>query len=340
MKTLLKFPIFIGFCFLICSLSSSCSKKEKLKAISATLTRVESTVSTTSSGTVDAEQQAVLGFGNAGRVSRVMVQVGESVMKGSLIAEQENSDLKSIFSEAQKELERTKQLSAEGLVSVAALDQARKAYDVARSNLERSQIVAPFDGMITEQNLQIGELFQVQSTSGKTPVRIVDRKPRRIKGEIDELDLGKIKVGNAAKVKIQAVRTLPFEARVDKVIPFVSTTKEQDRTAQVELVITNSTQIIPVGASADIEIVANYKDDALAIPTQVLLGNAQNRYIYVSEDGKLKKVTVKTGIGNYERTEILEGVKKGDVVVFPSDTLDFKEGMKAEVDISPWPSSK
>lgn len=318
----------------------SCSNKQKLKAVEATLTRVESTVSTTSSGTVDAEQQAVLGFGNAGRVSRVLVQVGESVMKGALLAEQENVDLKSIFSDAQKELERTKKLSEEGLVSNSALDQAKKSFEVARSNLERSKIVAPFDGMITEQNLQVGELFQVQTASGKTPIRIVDRKPRRIKGEIDELDLGKIRVGNTAKIKIQAVRPLPFEAKVDKVIPFVSTTKEQDRTAQVELVITNSSQLIPVGASADIEIVSAFKESTLAIPTQVLLGSAQNRYVYGIENGKLKKLPVKTGIGNYERTEIVDGLKQGDKVVYPSDLIEIKDGMKAEIEVTPWPSSK
>lgn len=328
----------LSICFTI-SLSA-CSDKQKLKAVKVTHTRVESTVSTTSSGTVEAEQQAVLGFGNAGRVSRVLVQVGQSVNKGALIAEQENLDLKSIFSDAQKELDRTKKLSEEGLVSAAALDQAKKAYDVARSNLERSQIIAPFEGMITELNLQIGELFQIQTTAGKSPVRIVDKKPRRIKGEVDELDLGKVQVGNTAKVKIQAVRTLPFDAKVDKVIPFVSTTKEQDRTAQVELIITGTSQIIPVGASADIEIVSQFKNDALAIPTQTLLGNAQNRYVYTATDGKLKKVTVKIGIGNYERTEILEGLNKDDVVIYPSDTSDIQEGSKAVADVTPWPSSK
>lgn len=316
-----------------------CSKKPQLKAIQVALALVESSVTTTSTGTVIADQQAVLGFGTSGRVAQIFVKAGDTVKKGKLLAELDNRELKAIFDEGVRELKRAQELFRAGLLSKAGLDQASKNHEVARANLERTLIHAPFDGVITEMNLQVGELSQTSANViSKAPMRIVDLQPRLIQGDIDEIDLSKVRIGIPARIRVPAVGSSWFSSEVRRVVPFVSTAKEQDRTSEIELKITDPDKaLIPVGASAEIEIITEKKDQALAVPTRVVLGKIGERHVFRFQQGKLEKVAIKTGIGNYERTEIVSGLKQGDEVVFPPEDFELRDGLDAKVELQPWP---
>lgn len=314
---------------------NACSPKVSVKAVKAVTTAVESTVTTVNSGTIEADQQAVLGFGTTGRVTKVNVRLGDAVKRGQVLAELENTDLKSSEGEATAELERSKKLFAEGLVAPAALDESRRGFEIAHAAWERSLIRAPFDGIITELNLQSGQL--AQATTDKAAIRIVDAKPRIIRGDIDEIDLSKVRPGAIARVKILAARAAAFKASVTKVIPFIATTREQDRSSQIELKFEEDTNFIPVGASADIEIIVGAKDKTLAVPTKAVFGAGDQRHVFRDNGGKLEKVPVKLGIGNYDRSEILEGIKEGDLVVIPASDTDLHDGQKVKVETQPWP---
>jgi HlyD family secretion protein len=316
---------------------SGCSGAPELKGVRAVATRVETTVSSTSSGKIEATQQAVLGFGISGRVERVLVKVGEAVVKGRILAELENRDLKSIQDNAERDVKRAKELFQADLVSRVVLDDARKALEIAGATLDKTVIRAPFAGVVTEQNLEVGELFQPAVSGGKAPLTLVDYSKLLVKGNIDELDLSKVKEGSRARVRVPAVRQQPFQATVTRRVPFVSTTREQDRISEIELKLEPEGETVPVGASADIEVIVETKESALAVPSRLILGRGENRYLYVEKSGKLERRNVKLGVGNYDRTEILSGVTAGDDVVMPPDNIELKDGLRVKVDIQPWP---
>ncbi len=317
---------------------SSCTPKLNLKAIRVARTAVESTVTTTSSGTVEASQQAVLGFSMAGRIAQIYVKLGDTVKKGQVLSELENQDLRIIGEDSEREFKRAQELFNSGLVSQAALDDAKRNFEVSRANLDKSIIKAPFEGVISELKLEVGELFQsTQAVSTKAPIRLVDLKPRIVKGDIDETDLAKVKEGAPARVKIPAVRLEPFEAEVKRVVPFVSTLKEKDRTSEIELKITENSKLIPVGASADIEVIVEHKNKVLGVPSRVLLGRGDLKYVYRFQDGKIQKTPVKTGIGNYDRTEIVSGLSENEIVIYPPDEVELKDKMSGRIEIKPWP---
>src|SRR4051812_32314541 len=98
----MKFFIFFFFAALGACLLSSCSKKVVLKGVEVVRSSVESTITTVTSGTVEAQQMAVLSFGNVGRVHKVYIKAGDRVVKGQLLAELENGDLKLILQEANR----------------------------------------------------------------------------------------------------------------------------------------------------------------------------------------------------------------------------------------------
>jgi RND family efflux transporter MFP subunit len=305
---------------------------------------VESTVTTINSGTVEAQSQAELAFGSIGRISKVYVSVGSKVNANGLIAELENDDLKAVYNETQKELVRAEELFKNGLVSIANLDSAKRAREVSRLNYEKTVMKAPFGGLITAMDLKPGEFYQSSvGLNNKPAVQIIDLKKRKIKGEIDEVDLQRVSIGLNARIKIPALKNKTFKAKVTKVVPFVSTAKDQDRTSQIELEIieakdaNNLDFLIPVGASADVEIISESKENVKILPTNVLIGTGKTRYLYKLTDGKLKKQEVKIGLGNYERVEILEGINENDLIARPLDGLEMIEGMKVESVEKKWP---
>ena len=89
------------FCYFLLSgfflLACNTGPKKPLKAVHPARTRVESTITTISSGTVEAEQQAVLGFTTPGRVAQILVHVGDRVDRGQLLARLENTDLLAVY---------------------------------------------------------------------------------------------------------------------------------------------------------------------------------------------------------------------------------------------------
>ncbi len=321
----------------------SCSKKVSIEFVKAMPASVESTVTTINSGTIEARFQAELAFGTVGRISKIYVSLGSKVSEGALIAELENADLKAIYNESEKELTRAEELYKNGLVSIANLDSAKRTKEVARLNYEKTIMKAPFSGMITAMDLKVGEFYQSSVNSTNKPaVQIIDLKKRIIKGEIDELDLQKIAIGQKARVKIPALKNQIFNAILTKVVPFVSTAKDQDRTSQIELEVIEQKNdkgenlLIPVGASADVEIISETKNASKVLPANILYGTGKNRFIYKIQEGKLKKQPIKLGIGNYERVEILEGVNENDQIATPSEGIELIEGLKVDAVEKKW----
>lgn len=318
---------------------SACGEKATVDAIKLGTGTVETTVTTTNSGTVEALQQAELAFGAPGRIAKIYVSTGSVVKAGQVIAELENADLKAVFNENQKENGRSLALYKNGLISISSLDSTRRSLEVARLNLDKTIMRAPFAGMITTLNLKIGEFYQSSvgvATEKKVAVQIIDLKKRIIKGEIDEVDLQKVSIGQLARVKVPALKSKVIDARLTKVVPFVSTVKDQDRTSQIELEIINDDVLVPVGASADVEIIMEKKENTPILPTNVLTGVGKNKFVFVIVNNKLEKRSVKVGVGNYERVEILEGVTKDDLIAKPQDGLELTEGMKVKAVEKTW----
>lgn len=307
-----------------------CGSSPEVRTAKVTLQNVESTVTSVTSGTVRAEKIADLAFGAVGRVRALHVRVGDSVKEGTILAELENRDLQTVFETAQKEVKRRQTLRASNSLAQAELEHAERELELARMAFEKSRIVAPYDGLIAGLNLEVGQLSQITSVEPLPLMTIVDFRPRYIRAEFDEVDLARVTPGLAARVSILALRRAPFKATVRKVVPFISSVREQDRTAEVELTVDSENFTLPAGASADVEVIADLHTDVLAIPTRAVFGRGSNRSVFLVESGRLRKVALEVGIFNYDLTEIRSGVSLGSVVALPKEGLDFIDGMKVK----------
>ncbi len=307
---------------------SGCGKKPEVSVVSLSRGTVEETVTGVTSGTVEAEQIAELAFGAVGRVKEVTAAVGDTVRAGTILAQIENEDLQSKLDVAAEELARAKTLQQSQAASRSNVIQAQGNYDAARVAFEKSIIRAPFDGTVVERNVEAGQLSQITAVIPLPPFRLVDAKPRFVEVEIDEVDLPKITVGMSARVKVLAVRRTPFKATVRKVIPFISSLREQDRTSELELTVDSEGILLPPGASADVEVVTNTKHDVVLAPPKAVLGRGTNRYVFVLEGSRIRKTPVQLGISGYASIEIVSGATAGMDVVLPSEKVELVDGLQ------------
>ncbi len=310
---------------------TGCKERPEVRVAPVARAHVEATVSSVNSGTVRAEGNTELAFGTVGRVKEVNVKLGDSVRQGEILAQVENDDLKSRLQSTLEEYERSLRLSKSDAMSQSGVTQARANYDAAVTAYEKSLIKAPYDGVVAELNLEVGELSQITAVLPLAPIRVVDVKPRYVRAEIDEVDLPRVRIDLPARVKILAIRKEPFKAHVRKVVPFVSSIREQDRTSEIELDIDSEGLLLPAGASADVEVITETKDNVLTVSSRALLGRGEGRYVYMLEGSKLKKVPVKIGIYGYTVSEVVSGLTPHDEVVLPSDKFELTEGLRVNV---------
>jgi multidrug efflux pump subunit AcrA (membrane-fusion protein) len=135
--------------------------------VKAAKSHVELTVTSVNSGTVKAEREAELAFGTVGRVSKNNAHVGMQVKTSAVLAELENIDLSTVFEMSSHDMKRSIELLKTHAVSTQQMEQVQRAYDLAESAYEKSLIRAPFDGLITEVNLEIGQLSQITAVIPK-----------------------------------------------------------------------------------------------------------------------------------------------------------------------------
>ena len=255
---------------------------------------------------------------------------------------------------AEKEAERARQLKESGFISSEGLDQrvsaakvsragcevARSQIDqsrsrvaVAKATLERMVLRAPFDGIVADISGELGE-YATPSPPGiltLPAIDLIDDLCMFVSAPIDEVDAANVKMGQEARITLDAIKGKTFKGKVKRIAPYVLELEKQARTVEVEVefVEAPNDENLLVGYSADVEIVYATRANVLRIPTQTLLEG--KRVLYYRADGKLEERTVKTGLANWEQTEITAGLNEDDQIVLSLD----REGVKAGVKVKP-----
>jgi HlyD family secretion protein len=213
----------------------------------------------------------------------------------------------------------------------AAEDATRVAearIDVTRAQLQRTQLVAPFAGIIAEINGELGEFVTPSPVGIPTPptVDLIDASCLYISAPIDEVDAPRIREGLPARISLDAFPGQTFPGHVRRVAPYVLDQEKQARTVEIEAVFDDAEKAgLLAGYSADVEVVLEERGDALRLPSSVILPD-KTVYVLDAATGKLAKRAVQTGIANWEFTEILSGVNAGDRVVSSIDRAGVTDG--------------
>jgi HlyD family secretion protein len=231
-----------------------------------------------------------------------------------------------------KSLAKAQEFTYQAALAAAETSEAKQ--NVLSAQLERTRLVAPFAGIIAEIHGELNEYVTPSPPGIATlpAIELLDTSCFYVTAPIDEVDAAKVKVDAKARITMDAFGDQRFAARVRRIAPYVLDLEKQARTVEVEVEFTDlkEGQNLLAGYSADVEIILETRSDTLRIPTQALLpGN--KLYVYPPKTGRLEERTIRPGLSNWDKTEILEGLQPGEQVVLSIDQPGLKDGIQARI---------
>ena len=301
--------------------------------------------------------------GDRVRAGQVLLEVWNEDLAAQLqVAREQAKNAKARVAEAcvqadaaQREAARAAKLKQQGFISDQAMDRARSdaesrqatckaartAVDeaearvaAAQATVERTVLRAPFAGVVAEITGELGEYTTPSPPGIPTPpaIDLIDDSCLYVTAPIDEIDAPAIRLGMPGRITLDAFPGRHFAGRVRRIAAYVQDIAKQARTVDVEVEFTDASEAkaLLVGYSADAEILLDHHDNVLRVPTQALLEGTRV-LVYRPADGILEARSLKTGLANWEQTEVLSGLSAGERIVLSLE----REGVKAGAHVVP-----
>jgi HlyD family secretion protein len=252
--------------------------------------------------------------------------------------------------------DRAEGMAKDGVVSQSALDDAEKNYEMSlnKQNVAKAQvqvlkakiaqaqatvaqddanlkqleeqlsytdITSPIDGIVLSRDVEIGDAVSsilVLGSSATLVMTLGDTSQVYVKGKVDESDIGKVYLGQPARIKVESFKDKTFNGVVTKISP-MGVEKDNVTTFEVRVSINNPGGELKAEMTANAEIILDEHKNVLQIPEGAIIYDKDKKASVEIPDSKQKdgkrKIAVNIGISNGAKTEVLTGLKEGDQVV-------------------------
>jgi HlyD family secretion protein len=207
--------------------------------------------------------------------------------------------------------------------AAAVIAQARAAVERAEEELRNATIRAPIRGTVLTRDVEVGSAVSSILNLGANATLVMtigDIDEVFVRGKVDESDIGRVRVGQAAHIAVETFKDRSFEGHVTRISP-IGVEKDNVTTFEVEVSIRNPGRELRANMTANAEIVLEEHAGSLIVPESAVIYDAQKQpYVDLlapSDPSGRRRVPVKVGVGNGTKTQILEGLKEGDTVVLP-----------------------
>ena len=255
-----------------------------------------------------------------------------------------------VAANAEREAARQAQLVKRGFVSASAEERARTeararraACDTAQADIATAQaqlvateterqrlvLVAPFAGTVAKISGELGEYATPSPPGVPMPpaIDLIDDSCLYVKAPMDEIDAPKIRPGLPVRITLEAIPGKVFEGRVRRVAPYITAVEKQARTVAVDVDFADPAEAhgMLVGYSTDVEIVLATRAEVLRVPTGALREGGK---VLVVEGDTLVERTLRTGVANWEFTEVVSGLTAGERIVTSLEREGVMAGAK------------
>ncbi|HZR17212.1 MAG TPA: efflux RND transporter periplasmic adaptor subunit [Verrucomicrobiae bacterium] len=251
----------------------------------------------------------------------------EGLFKQKIASEQQLDDANRAYEVAKN---RQQLLDAIARSAAAQVDQARARAAAAQAALDRAEeslgyatIRAPFAGIVLTRPTEVGDAVSSILNLGSAATLIMtlgDVSSVFIKGDVDEADIGKASCGQRVRTKVESFPNESFEGIVKRIDP-MGKDFNNVTTFEVRVTISNPQGKLRANMTANAEIVLEEHKDVLLVPEAAMVYDGDKKASVQLLDPKAKpgwrKVPIKTGISNGQRTEVAEGIIAGDKLVLP-----------------------
>jgi RND family efflux transporter MFP subunit len=300
-------------------------------------------------GTLQGINEATVYARSNGYILRWNKDIGSSVKKGELLAEITAPEIDQELSQAvaaqqqaassealaRSTAERWKSLREKDAVTQQDFDERQSTYLQAQANLASAQanaarlrnlqgfnkVLAPFDGVITSRNIDVGDLVDAGNGGvAKALFTIAQLDPLRLYVFVPQVYASQVKVGDVVTVNLAEHQGEQYEGTIARTARAIDTAT---RTMQVEIRVPNPKEALIAGAYVQVNLPIKQDGSALLIPTNVLLFRPDGtRVATVDAAGKVRLSTVKLGTDFGSTVAVLSGLKADDrVVLNPADSL-------------------
>ena len=293
-------------------------KKDLIKVVSA-------------SGKVASGKEVELKFQTSGQLVWVGVKLGETVKPWQALAQLDKRELelnlKKYLKDYLKErwdLEEDQQVTYRNTVLTDTikrileknqfdLDKAVMDVEIKDLALKFATLVTPIGGIVTQIDAPIAG---VNVTPATAVFKVSDPNNLIFKADVDEVDIGRVKVGQKARIIFDAYPDEPYQGEVTRV-DFVAKTTSGGTTAfTVEVKLSENQDLkYRLGMNGDIDIIENEIKNALVIPGETVHGQKDKQFVYILENEKAVKRMVVVGLETETEVEIKEGLDEGEKVI-------------------------
>jgi HlyD family secretion protein len=219
----------------------------------------------------------------------------------------------------------------------AAVDVSLARLQTVKEQIERTEIYAPFTGIIAEVNGEKGEYVTPSPLGIATlpVIDLVDTSCFYITAPIDEVDAPRVKVNMTVRITLDAFGKRIFPGKVRRIADYVLEREKQARTVDIEVdfVVPKDMAGLLPGYSADAEVIIDTREDVLRIPSESIFDD-QNVLVYLPETGILQQKTITIGLENWDFTQVVSGLEDGELVVISLGREGVADGQAAIVEES------
>jgi membrane fusion protein, multidrug efflux system len=300
-------------------------------------------------GSLRSRQGVVMRPEVGGRVKQIFFNDGQRVRKGQVMVQFEDQLQLAQLAQAKAELaiaeanhRRNQELVQQNFISKRSLDESGAALEVARAKLaladatlQRLKVLAPFNGTAGLRQINVGDYLK----DGADMVNIEDMDAVLVDFRLPERFQAKIRAGQTAQLTVDALPGRPFTAVVQAVDPLI---EANGRSVGVRGCIDNRQQTLRPGMFARVNAVFGTREKALVIPEEAIIPQGGRTFVVKVVAGEKpdtlvsERVTVKVGLRQPGKVEILDGLAAGDTVVTAGHQRLQKDGTPVRVvDLSP-----
>jgi membrane fusion protein, multidrug efflux system len=291
----------------------------------------------TAVGTILSDEAVTISSEIPGRLKEIHFQEGQPVEKGAPLFTLDASVYQAQLADAEAKLKlaeqtnkRTSQLFSNKYATAQSADEAASnlavstaSVELARVQLEKTRIVAPFSGIVGLRHVSVGEYI----TAGLALVNLEAIDPVKADFRVPEKFLPAIKVGQTIRIKVDAFPGDKFEGKVYAIDPRIDVA---GRSLLIRAVVPNTDQRLRPGLFARVTVLLKLKEDALSIPEQAIVPQGDSQFVFKIVDGKAKLTKVVIGTRREGRVEIVEGLSAGDRVV-TAGQLKIRDGSAVSI---------
>ena len=206
----------------------------------------------------------------------------------------------------------------------AQVAQAKAAADRASEDLANATIRAPIRGTVLTRDVELGSPVSSILNLGANATLVMtlgDIESVFVRGKVDEADIGRVRLGQTARIRVETFKDKVFSGRVTQISP-MGVEKDNVTNFEVRVSIENPGQELKANMTANAEIVLEEHPNALIVPEAAIAYDSEKHAFVDLLDATAKtgrrRVPVSLGVGNGTRIQVLEGVSEGQKIVLPS----------------------